>query len=570
MVIGGRNGDDGDDTDRRIGASTDMDDRRDRGAEGRAQTLVLVAVVGLGVLTGVLALVEPRLLPLVAVPTAAALLLFRQAHSGAGLQVHQMERLRQAELALAGAGTTESAARELAEHAMALLGAPHATVIIEGIGDTVRVSLGDAGSVFGDGSRMRLLDDDGVPCGSIAVSARADGRAYTRQQERMLDALAQRVSSTLHRLSLFAEVQAERRTIADVLESSSDGIFTVGLDMAVRSWNPAMARIVGLDAAEVMGKPVGAAFRPVGEDGQIRYGNADPGKAGRPEVALVSIRGAGDEERWLTCSWSPLSEGGYVVVARDDTERKKLQDDKDGWIAQVSHELRTPLTPIKGFLHTLQRRDEQFTPEDRQRIYEVMLREEGRLEDLVGSLLQATSIDQRGVVVVTEPLDWPTILEQQADLYRRTDPSRTITVEIEPGVAEVAADRTLATGVVANLLSNALKYSPEGAAIGIAARVEGDAVETVISDAGPGVPPADRERIFDKFTRLGDHLTRPQQGVGLGLYIARRSVEQMDGRIWCDAAPSGGAAFHVSLPVHAPARGKGKRTPRAAPAATRS
>ena len=94
----------------------------------------------------------------------------------------------------------------------------------------------------------------------------------------MLDALAQRVSSTLHRLSLFTNVQTERRTLSDVLESSSDGIFTVGLDMAVRSWNPAMARIVGVSSADALGKPIGSVFRPVGEDGQPRYGHADPGR----------------------------------------------------------------------------------------------------------------------------------------------------------------------------------------------------------------------------------------------------------------------------------------------------
>ena len=536
------------------GAARSMHNRAEGREDGGLQSLLLVAILGLSLLAVVLAVVEPQLLPLVAVPALTVLLLFRRARSGVGLQVHQMERLRLAELALAGAASPHAAARELAEHAMALLGAPHATVIIEGIGDTVRVSLGDAGTVFGDGSRMRLLDDDGVPCGSIAVSARADGRAYTRQQERMLDALAQRVSSTLHRLSLFAEVQTERRTLSDVLESSSDGIFTVGLDMAVRSWNPAMARIVGVPAADALGTPIGSVFRPVGEDGEPRYGHGDPGRAGRPEAALVSISGADGEARWLTCSWAPLSEGGYVVVARDDTERKKLQDDKDGWIAQVSHELRTPLTPIKGFLHTLQRRDEEFSPDDRQRIYEVMLREEQRLEDLVNSLLQATSIDQRGVVVLTEPLDWPAIVEQQADLYRRADPTRAITVDAATDVDQVAADRTLATGVLANLLSNALKYSPEGSPVRITVRRDGDGVETVVHDAGPGVPPADRERIFDKFTRLGNHLTRPQQGVGLGLYIARRSLEKMDGQIWCDAGPEGGAAFHLTLPAHRPDR----------------
>src|SRR3546814_6573431 len=142
-----------------------------------------------------------------------------------------MERLRQAELALAAASSTEAAASDLADHAIALLGASAATVIIEGIGDTVRVTRGSsAGSIYGNGSRMRLLEDNGMPCGSIAVSARADGRPYTQVQERMLEALAQRVSSTLPRLSLFTDVQAERRTLSDIREASSDGIFTVGLD----------------------------------------------------------------------------------------------------------------------------------------------------------------------------------------------------------------------------------------------------------------------------------------------------------------------------------------------------
>ena len=467
-----------------------------------------------------------------------------------------MDRLRQAELAVAAAKSTEDAARDLAEHAIALLGAPSAVVLIEGIGDTVRVTAGDtAGSVFGDGSRMRLLDDDGVPCGSIAVSARADGRAYTAQQESMLDALAQRVSSTLHRLSLFTEVQSERRTLKDVLESSSDGIFAVGLDMAVRSWNPAMANILGIPASDAVGHPVGAVFRPVGEDGVPRHGSTDPGRSGRPEGALVRVEGAGGEERWLTCTWSPLSEGGYVVVARDETERKKLQDDKDGWIAQVSHELRTPLTPIKGFLHTLQRRDPQFTTDDRQRIYEVMLREEQRLEDLVNGLLQATTIDQRGLEVMPEVMDWVTVIDEQVDLYRRNDPTRLITATIDPDVTHVLADANLTTGILANLLSNALKYSPDGSPIEVKATLDSDRVVTTVEDEGPGVPPGDRERIFEKFTRLGDHLTRPQQGVGLGLYIARRSLDAMGGEIWCDERPGGGARFGFSLPAQpAPAR----------------
>ncbi len=515
---------------------------------------VLVVALGCSVALAVAgALIDPRLGLLGLAAVLALVVVAWRLAAGTGLQIQQIERLRLAELALASAETTEAAAQELAEHAIALLGAPGATVIIEGIGDTVRVTRGDPrASVYGDGSRMRLLDDAGVPCGSIAVSARSDGRDYTAQQERMLDALAQRVSSTLHRLSLISEVEAERHTIADVLESSSDGIFTVGLDLIVRSWNPAMARITGIPAAEAVGAPASHVFSPVDEHGERRYGAADPGRSGEPQVRLVRIDGAGGEERWLTCSWSPLSEGGYVVVARDDTERKKLQDDKDGWIAQVSHELRTPLTPIKGFLHTLQERDAELTTEQRHRIYEVMTREEQRLESLVASLLQATTIDQNGLAVDVEVLDWPAIVHEQVDLVRRSDPSRTIGLRVDPGVTTVVADAALAAGVLSNLLGNGLKYSPPGSPIEVEVERDGAHVVTVVRDHGPGVPPGDRDRIFDKFTRLGDHLTRPQQGVGLGLYIARSSIEQMGGQIWCDEAPGGGARFGFTLPAEDP------------------
>ena len=82
------------------------------------------------------------------------------------------------------------------------------------------------------------------------------------------------------------------------------------------------------------------------------------------------------------------------------------------------------------------------------------------------------------------------------------------------------------------------------------ATLDGDRVVTTVEDEGPGVPPGDRERIFDKFTRLGDHLTRPQQGVGLGLYIARRSIDELGGEIWCDERPGGGARFGFTLPAH--------------------
>ncbi|MEY2431130.1 MAG: hypothetical protein QOC92_855, partial [Acidimicrobiaceae bacterium] len=300
-----------------------------------------------------------------------------------GLAVDEIDRLRRAELALAGAASTDAAARELGKHAMALLDAPAAVVLIEGLGDTVRMESGDTTghSIYDPGSRMRLLASDGLPCGSIAVAARP-GRPYTERDERILDALGDRVSSTLHRLALFEAVQTEQRTLADVLGSSSDGIFSVGPDLVIRSWNPAMARLTGTAEVVAVGQRCCSVFRPRDEEGAPLFGATCPGRTGDEIEVLVQVEVADSQPVWLNCAFSRMSDGGYVAVARDVTSRKQIEDEKADFLATVSHELRTPLTPIKGFLQTLARRDPEFSEDERRHIYEVMLREEQRLERL--------------------------------------------------------------------------------------------------------------------------------------------------------------------------------------------
>ncbi len=522
-----------------------------RHSDQRDGIVLVVAAVVSGVVAVACAAIGAPVLAGLALVVAGAVLVVIRRSGHIMLTEGELDQLRAAELALGRATDPHEAATELAEHAIDLLGARSAVVLVEGIGDTVRVSAGPSAveDVYGSGSRMRLLADAGVPCGSIAVSARADGRPYTPRHERILDALAERVSTTLHQVSLLAEVRDERKKLADLIGSSSDGIFSVGSDLRVRSWNPAMERITGVSAAEALTRHVTESFRPTGADGEARHGSNDPGRSGEPvEAVLVSID-VGDEQRWLTCSYAPLSDGGYVVIARDDTERKKLQDDKDGWIAQVSHELRTPLTPIKGFLHTLARRDAELSTADRSKIYDIMMREERRLEDLVNSLLRSTQLDQGGLSVEVAALDWVETVRNQVELFQRQDPSRTITLDVLGTPSAVLADEGVAVSVLTNVVSNALKYTEVGSPIEVTIDDDAGAVRTSVVDHGPGVPRSDQHRIFDKFTRLGDHLTRRQQGVGLGLHIAKQSVLALDGKIWVEPTPGGGATFRFTLPA---------------------
>ena len=482
----------------------------------------------------------------------------RALHRGGrdGITADEIDRLRRAELALAVAPSTEAAAHELGKHAMALLDAPAAVVIIETANDAVRMEAGDTRghSIYEAGSRMRLLANDGTPCGSIAVAARP-GQPYTERDERILDALGERVSATLHRISLFEAVQTEQRTLSDVLGSSSDGIFSVSPDQRVRSWNPAMAKMTGTPEVVAVGQHCCAVFRPCDEKGVPLFGVTCPIRTGDEVEALLQLETGGRGPIWLNCAFSRMSDGGFVVVARDVTTRKQIEDEKADFLATVSHELRTPLTPIKGFLQTLTRRDAEFTQDERFHIYEVMLREEQRLERLVHQLLLATSLDSAESFVIEEEVDWEGVVRAQTDEVSRNDPTHEYSVVVAPDVPKVLADEQLSGQVLTNLLSNAAKFSPGGTVIGVGVAHDGHRVVTTVVDRGPGVPLADRDRIFERFTRLGDHLTRAEQGVGLGLFIVRRSVETMGGTAWVEEAPGGGAAFSFSLPV-APARAK--------------
>ena len=384
----------------------------------------------------------------------------------------------------------------------------------------------------------------------LIVADRRGVEPFIRADHDLLEAVAAIGATAVENAALYEQVESEGEKMANILASSSDGIFSVDAAQRVQAWNPAMERITGLAVADVIGGPC-TVFAARDEQGSLVCPDTCPGRCGfHGEPVPLQVTTPAGEVRWLNCTYSPMPGGGYVVVARDVTAQKEVDDLKADFLATVSHELRTPLTPIKGFLATLRDKDDDFDSEQRVHLYEVMQRQADRLERLVTDLLDATSMDQQqSPLFLSEELHWGTAAARAVEVFQRQEPDREIAFDCPVELPDVVADEQRAEQVLMNLLSNAAKYSPVDGRIAVVLTHDADEVRTTVVDTGPGIEPGHRERIFERFTRLGDYRTRTSGGAGLGLFIAKRLVEGMGGTISVDDGPDGGAAFSFTLPV---------------------
>ena len=262
-----------------------------------------------------------------------------------------------------------------------------------------------------------------------------------------------------------------------------------------------------------------------------------------------------DREKFLLPRVIGLRDGGAgaVVILHDITRFRLLDDVKTNLVATVSHELKTPLTSIRMAVYLLlEERIGALNPKQTELL--IASRDDAeRLLDLINNLLDLAKLES-GAAVSERRTQPPEELvrravQQARDLVSATGLNLAMQVEGHLPPVAIAADQI--SHVFSNLISNAAKHSPPGEEIVVAARAEGEgrAVRFSVTDHGPGVPAAERERIFEKFYRLPGE---PREGAGLGLAICREIVRAHDGRIGVTAAPDGrGSEFFFVLPAAA-------------------
>jgi two-component system, OmpR family, phosphate regulon sensor histidine kinase PhoR len=297
--------------------------------------------------------------------------------------------------------------------------------------------------------------------------------------------------------------------------------------------NPAAGRIFGLAAAEALGRPAAEAI--AGWPAIAAVPLAAPSEGGK--VRVVPVERDGDEQ-WLAVAAADAGDG-VVYTVRDVTDERRLEQLRADIVATVSHELRTPLTGVYGAATTLLGRDDDLPKEARRGLLEVLVEQARRLAGIVDQILLASRLDGAGVDAQLEVVD-------AADVLRGLGAGSHRVVVDEDGGVRIRADVDRLRQVVDNLVDNALKYSSGPVRVATEARELSGRI--VVSDEGPGIPAAERERIFEKFYRLDPDQRSGVSGTGLGLYIARELVDRMGGRIGLlDSA--GGATFYVDIPA---------------------
>jgi two-component system sensor histidine kinase KdpD len=220
-------------------------------------------------------------------------------------------------------------------------------------------------------------------------------------------------------------------------------------------------------------------------------------------------------------------------------------------LSAVSHDLRTPLASIKWSVSSLLQPDVQWTDADRREFLTAIDEETDRLTAIIRNLLDLSRIEAGAVRPQRAWYDVRELLETMVSRLARTIPGHRLTIETAPDVGEARFDYVQIGQVLANLIENAAKFAPPNTEIRVSARRLDGVIEIAVEDAGPGIPPDERERIFEPFYRRGQTGERTP-GSGLGLTISRGLIEAHRGSISVGDAPGGGARVAFRLPAELP------------------
>jgi two-component system phosphate regulon sensor histidine kinase PhoR len=339
-------------------------------------------------------------------------------------------------------------------------------------------------------------------------------------------------------------LEAERTKLVSVLDQMTDGVLIIDAQGQVQLVNPAAQRIFGVSERSALGNSIAEVIRhhQLVELWKLCQ------ETGQSQVTSVDLT---SRRMLLQSTAIPLSQalpGSVLMVFQDLTQVRRLENIRRDFVSNISHELRTPLASLKALTETLQESALDDPPAAR-RFLSRMETEVDSLSLMVQELLELSRIESGKVPLQLEPVG-PTGLLTAAVGRLGLQAERAglqISIQSMEDLPSVLADPRRIEQVVTNLLHNAIKFTPPGGRIELAAEQAGDMIQFSVRDTGAGISTESLPRIFERFYKADQ--SRTGGGTGLGLAITRHLVEAHGGRVWAESVEGQGATFYFTLPV---------------------
>ena len=372
----------------------------------------------------------------------------------------------------------------------------------------------------------------------------------------LLSSFANQAAIAVRNASLYTEVNREKQRSDAMLNSAADGILILNPDHSIERTNAAFARMYGLSQDILQGMDHGEVIQWIKPPHGITLEKAEAG--GWPLSPQAHLYVEGDIQRPnrqaplpVGITYAPLlsMEGiliNTIATVRDITRFRQADELKSEFISIVSHELKTPVALIKGYVSTLRRDDVDWDCDVMDNSLQVIEEEADRLTGLIENLLDASRLQAGGMDLKRADIGLRQLASRLAERFQIQTDKHKIVVDIPKDFPIVMADENRIEQVIANLISNAIKYAPNGE-IHITGQALPEQLIICVTDEGPGIAVSDMPHIFDRFYRAPE-ASRKTKGAGLGLYLARAIVEAHSGRMWADPKLEKGARICFSLP----------------------
>jgi PAS domain S-box-containing protein len=408
---------------------------------------------------------------------------------------------------------------------------------------------------------------------------RTRGTAFSADDRQVLSSFADQAAIAVRNATLYQRLAEEKDRLDAIIENSADGVLILDADCHIETINRALAEMTGWTPEQARGQPCHAVIALRNRQGLDVCEQGCPLRAfeknSRPQAEGDIIRPDGQSTS-VSITYSPLydEEGELVHIVgsvHDVSRFREAEEMKSMFISVISHELKTPVALIKGYANTLRREDAHWDQETVRESLTIIEEESDRLDRLINNLLQASRVQAGTFKLELGDVSVPKLAAKVVERFRvqaaaaSLDPSHgaakyDLQLDFPSDFPPLLADEERLQEVFANLVSNAIKYSPDGGPIRVGGRIaigtpsrhqsgENDYAEFYVSDQGIGIPPAQQAKLFEPFYRVDSRLGRRTQGVGLGLFLCKAIIEGHGGHIWVESTSGKGSTFHFTLPL---------------------